>query len=98
MSEKDGSEPVKRFATVVGLVVAIRTAFRSAIGRERPRPGALDDDFDPSERKVPANRRAETIVAVLLLLAAVCGFGFTALYVVLQTNTQLLGLAIGGML
>jgi ubiquinol-cytochrome c reductase iron-sulfur subunit len=35
------------------------------------------------------------VVAVLLLLAAACGFGFTAIYIVLQTNTQLLGLAMG---
>ena len=35
---------------------------------------------------------------VLLLVAAVFGFGFTAVYIVLQTNTQLLGLALGGAL
>jgi ubiquinol-cytochrome c reductase iron-sulfur subunit len=34
-------------------------------------------------------------VAVLLLLAAACGFSFVAVYVVLQTDTQLLGLAMG---
>ena len=35
---------------------------------------------DPSERKVAPNRGAETVVAVLLLTAAVSGFGFTAAY------------------
>jgi ubiquinol-cytochrome c reductase iron-sulfur subunit len=34
-------------------------------------------------------------VAALLLLAACCGFGFTAIYVVLSGNTQLLGLSLG---
>ena len=37
----------------------------------------------PRERTVPANRRAETLVAVLLLLAALFGFAFTAIYIVL---------------
>ncbi|MDQ6842200.1 MAG: Rieske (2Fe-2S) protein, partial [Actinomycetota bacterium] len=46
----------------------------------------------------PANRRAETVVATLLLIAAVLGVGFIAIYVAVQTNTQLLGLAMGLML
>jgi ubiquinol-cytochrome c reductase iron-sulfur subunit len=35
------------------------------------------------------------IVAGLLLVAAACGFAFTAIYIVLGDNTQLLGLAFG---
>jgi ubiquinol-cytochrome c reductase iron-sulfur subunit len=38
------------------------------------------------------------VVAALLLLAAVFGFAFTVLYIVLSTDTQLLALAIGGAL
>ena len=98
MSEEDGTRPVRRFASAVGMLVAIRTAIRSAVGREPPRAAEPEDDVDPSERTLPANRRVETLVAVLLLLGAVCGFAFTAIYIVLQTNTQLLGLAIGAML
>jgi ubiquinol-cytochrome c reductase iron-sulfur subunit len=83
---------------MVGAAVAVRTLWRAALTRRPPPPPPPESDLDPSERTVPANRRAELIVALLLLLAALCGFGFTAVYVVLETNTQLLGLAIGVML
>jgi ubiquinol-cytochrome c reductase iron-sulfur subunit len=63
-----------------------------------PSRAAPESDFDPSERIVPSNRRAETLVAGLLALAAVFGFGFAVVYGILETNTQLLGLAMGGML
>jgi ubiquinol-cytochrome c reductase iron-sulfur subunit len=53
---------------------------------------------DPTEREVPGSRRAELLVAGLLLAAAVFGFGFTAVYVVRGLDTQLLGIAFGGML
>ena len=49
---------------------------------------------DPSGREVPASRRAETLVAALLLLAGGCGVVFVVLYVV-DPSTQLLGLALG---
>lgn len=52
---------------------------------------------DVSERKVPRNARAERLVALLLLLAGVFGFGFTAVYAADGHNNQLLGLAMGGM-
>jgi quinol---cytochrome c reductase iron-sulfur subunit len=91
-------QPVRRFATAVGVLVALRTAVRAARTRQPPPPPPPESEIDPSERTVPANRRAETLVAILLLLAAACGFAFTAIYVVLATDTQLLGLAIGGML
>ena len=69
---------------------AARTGGESATAEPR--------EHDPSEREVPGNRRAETLVAALLVAAAVLGFTFTVLYVVLETNTQLLGLAMGGAL
>ena len=62
-----------------------------------PPPRSQRSDVDPNERTVPASRRAETLVAALLLVAAACGFGFTAIYV-LHGDTQLLGLAMGGLL
>jgi ubiquinol-cytochrome c reductase iron-sulfur subunit len=87
---------MSRIAKALTLLFAWR-AFR----RRDHRPGQPDanggSDADPARRTVPASRRAETVVAALLLLAAACGFGFTAIYV-LHGNTQLLGLAMGGML
>lgn len=52
---------------------------------------------DVSERTVPRNPGAERLVAGLLVVAALCGFGFTALYVLRGHNNQLLGLAVGGL-
>ena len=92
---------VRRFARVAAALLAVRALPR----RGSAHPSAPEDEDppvrpveDPSERTVPANRRAETLVAGLLVLAAVFGFGFTVVYVVASLNTQLLGLAIGGML
>lgn len=96
---------VSRF---VALLIAVRTAWRALRGRptgvsraalaSRSASDGAGPAYDPSERIVPSNRRIETVVAVLLLGSAVCGFGFLAVYIVLQTNTQLLGVAMGGTL
>ena len=94
------NNPGRRLAESLGLLVALRTAWR-AIGRRRPPGEALppmppESEDDPSERIVPASSRAEAVVAALLALAAVCGFGFTAIYIVRPGNqTQWLGLALG---
>jgi quinol---cytochrome c reductase iron-sulfur subunit len=93
----DDQSRVSTLGKLLGLLVAARTFWRTAAGREAPLP-APDPDVDPSERTVPSNRRAETLVAALLVLAAVFGFGFTAIYIIFQTDTQLLGIAIGGAL
>lgn len=87
-------------ARFVGMLVALRTAWRTLRGRERPAPPAPPPagDPDPSERTVPNSRRAETGVAALLLIAACCALAFIAFYVVLGHNTQVLGLAMGLML
>jgi ubiquinol-cytochrome c reductase iron-sulfur subunit len=101
MSDDENDRPTgRRLAKAFGFLVAARTAWRTARRRELPTDPQPEpaDVVDPSERTVPANRRAETAVAVLLLLAAVFGFGFTAVYVVAETNTQLLGVAMGGAL
>jgi ubiquinol-cytochrome c reductase iron-sulfur subunit len=99
MSQEDDNRrrPLARFARALGLLVAARTSWRTAAGRESP-PPPQPSEVDPSQRTVPSNRRAETLVAGLLLAAAGLGFGFTALYVVVGTNTQLLGIAMGGTL
>src|SRR5581483_10464681 len=71
-------------------------ALREALKRHRtPPPPPPEGSEDVSEREVPANRRAETVVALLLVLAAFCGFGFTAAYVAAWHHNWLLGLTIG---
>ena len=90
-------DPARRIGKALAVLAALRALLRARKARPPPPPQA-ESDVDPSERVVPSNRRAETIVAVLLLLAAVFGFGFTAVYVVLGTDTQLLGIALGGAL
>ncbi len=93
----DRRSRVTTLGKLLGGLVAARTLWRTAAGREAP-PAATQSGVDPSERIVPSNRRAETLVAALLVLAAVFGFGFTAIYIVFQTDTQLLGIAMGGAL
>jgi ubiquinol-cytochrome c reductase iron-sulfur subunit len=86
-------------ARLLALIVSVRAAARAlrAHGSRGSRAGAQPEP-DPSERIVPADRRAETLVAALLLLGALLGFGFVAVYIVLQTNAQWLGGLLGGML
>jgi ubiquinol-cytochrome c reductase iron-sulfur subunit len=88
---------VSLLARLLAFLVAVRTFWRSASDRKPPAP-APESDVDPSERIVPSNRTAETVVAVLLVLGALFAFGFIAVYVAAQTNTQLLGVALGGAL
>lgn len=89
--------PVSRWAKLFGLLVAAR-AVKRATGTREPPPPAPESDFDPRKRVVPSNRRAEAAVAALLALAALFALGFTAVYVVLDADTQLLGIAMGGAL
>ncbi len=99
----DGPGPARGGGRAAALLLALRTAWR-ALHRPQPpapapEPPRLPDEFrpedDPSERIVPANRRYENVVALLLVLAAGCAGAFIVFYIVLQTQTQLLGLAMG---
>jgi ubiquinol-cytochrome c reductase iron-sulfur subunit len=99
----EDSGPASRLAKAFGFLLAARTAWRAA-RREHLSGGPVDRDLverdgapddDPSQRTVPANRRAENLVAALLVLGAGCALAFIAFYVILQTQTQLLGLAMG---
>jgi ubiquinol-cytochrome c reductase iron-sulfur subunit len=101
------------FVRLVALLVALRWALarrrhraeqtdtdtmtRTGSAGSNAASGTNGSDGDPSRRDVPANPRAETLVAGLLLLAAVLGFGFTAVYAFAGHNNQLLGIALGGM-
>lgn len=94
----------RRFAMGVGrlagLLLAGRTAWRAARHRERVPVAAPSGSnggpvYDPTEKTVPADRRAETLVILLFGAAALSGIGFVLLYALVQTNTQLLGVALG---
>ena len=89
---------MSRLPKLLGLFVAARAAIRAAATRGAPPPPPPESDFDPRERVVPSNRRAEAAVAILLVVAALFGLSFTAVYVALDADTQLLGIAMGGAL
>jgi ubiquinol-cytochrome c reductase iron-sulfur subunit len=99
MSPKD-SDRVSRLAKLLGFLIAGRTAAKAVAEHdgEAREPEVEHEEIDPSEREVPENPQAERLVAVLLLLAGLLGFGFTTVYIVLDHNTQLLGLTLGGAL
>ena len=89
---------MNRLSKLLGFLVAARAAIRAATRRRQPASPAPESEVDPRTRVVPSNRRAEAVVGILLLLAAVFAFGFTVVYVALDADTQLLGVAIGGAL
>jgi ubiquinol-cytochrome c reductase iron-sulfur subunit len=95
---EDGRGDMSRLARLLGFLVAARAAMRAVTSRRQAPPPPPESDFDPRRRVVPSNRTAETVVGVLLILAALFGVGFTVVYVALDANTQLLGVAIGGAL
>ena len=97
MSSDDHGK-VSQMARILGGLVAARAAFRAARSRRVPPPPARESDVDPRKRVIPSNRRAEGVVALLLMVAAAFGFAFTVVYIALSANTQLLGIAIGGAL
>lgn len=99
MSEQEpGGGRIRRARSLIGLLVAAR-ALRGALRRPGRMPASTPQpDEDPRRRDVPANPRAETAVALLLLGAAVFALGFTAVYILDGLNPQLLGVAIGGAL
>lgn len=94
------SDRVSRLSRLLAVLLAGRTAVRTVVaratGRKLPPPPAAEVEIDPSQREVPANRSAELLVGVLLIIAGVFFFGFTAAYVLRDHNAQLLGIALGG--
>ena len=104
MSPDDAEKRVSRLAKALGVLIAARAAIRAAGSHQNRTPPTPEEsqapgsDVDPSKRTVPSSPRAEGLVALLLLLAAVFGFAFTVIYIVLSGDTQLLGVAMGGAL
>ena len=88
---------LERGLSAIGRFVAFGLLY--LIGRRRRRPRRVSDEPPPvpgpHEREVPSNRRAETIVALLLLACGLCGGAFVAFYFVADHDTQLLGLSLG---
>ncbi len=93
---------VRGLARTLAALLAVRTAVRTVrariTGHPLAPPPVAEVDIDPSERSVPADRGAELVVAILLVLAGIFGFGFTAAYVLKGEDAQLLGIALGGAL
>jgi ubiquinol-cytochrome c reductase iron-sulfur subunit len=98
----NSNDRVGRVARLLAALLTVRTAARTvlarATGRPLPPPPATEVEIDPSEREVPANPRAEGLVAVLLVLAGIFFLGFVAVYILENLNAQLLGIAMGGAL
>jgi hypothetical protein len=57
MASQD-DKPARRLGTLLGAAVAAIASWRAARSRSAPSPQPPDSDVDPSERHVPANRRA----------------------------------------
>jgi len=80
---------VSTWRVIVAAVVLLLRGGRR--GEPPPEP------VDPREREVPFNRRAELLVAALLMLGGLAGLGFAVVYLIgPSSETQWLGLAIGG--
>ncbi|HEY1712886.1 MAG TPA: Rieske 2Fe-2S domain-containing protein [Solirubrobacteraceae bacterium] len=96
-------------ARLIGILVALRIAWSALRNRGEPddgdRPtsglapaGDPSSSIDPSRRELPADRGAELWVALLLFGAAALAVSFIAALAFDKSNTQLLGVAMGGAL
>jgi ubiquinol-cytochrome c reductase iron-sulfur subunit len=82
----------------LGQAIVMLALWRVGALRRRGDPGLHDEaQEDPSRRETGAPAWAERLVPALLALTALAGLGFVALFV-LDPNTQLLGLCLGGAL
>lgn len=94
-SRRDGDERRVGFAHRAWQALVVIALWRFAgLRRGRARSQELED---PSRRQVGAAPWAERLLVALFLLVALAGAGFVVLFV-LDPNTQLLGLALGGAL
>jgi ubiquinol-cytochrome c reductase iron-sulfur subunit len=79
--------------SLLARVVAFLAIWRRALRGKRA-DALAPPEPDPTQRTVPANRRAETLAAFLLIATAVLAVAFVVFYVVAD-DTQLLGLTGG---
>lgn len=79
--------------SLLGRLVALLAIWRRAL-RGRRADELAPPEPDPTERTVPANRRAETLAVALLFATALLAVAFVVLYIVAD-DTQLLGLTGG---
>ncbi len=95
----DDPQPVRRAAKVFGGLVALRAIIRAARSR-KPEPPRRCPSLSSTRASGPCRPAGEPrrSSVLLLLVAAVFGFAFTVLYIVLSGDTQLLGIAMGGAL
>jgi ubiquinol-cytochrome c reductase iron-sulfur subunit len=84
---------LRRIWTVLVALVLGRRAKHPVQVPDSPQTAA--PPFDPSQREMRRNPRAEKAVLALLWLAAACAVIFVIRYVVAGRDTQLLGLTIG---
>jgi quinol---cytochrome c reductase iron-sulfur subunit len=100
MSEDRPGGGERRGGGLIAVLGALLTAraLRDALRRRRLARAARRPPAPAPGRRAPGNRRAETLVAVLLLAAGLFAVGFTVAYASAGSNTQLLGIAIGGAL
>lgn len=98
MSDQNPSAIAKLLAVAIAVRTAWHTLRRGRLSTpdaDEPSNAPSPVETDPRRREVPANRRAETWVVLLLTGAAISALCFVACYVIAQFNTQLLGLAMG---
>jgi ubiquinol-cytochrome c reductase iron-sulfur subunit len=98
MSEQPA--PRRRRGQLRGIwkLVLVLVVWRSSARRQAPpQARSTDASVEPSEREIVASAQAEFLVSGLLLATMLAGLGFAAL-LILDPDTQLLALTLGGAL
>ncbi|UGS38364.1 QcrA and Rieske domain-containing protein [Capillimicrobium parvum] len=80
--------------SLLARLIAAIAVWKRVVRHRHDDTGLPEPEADPREREIQADRRAETLVALLLFAAAACAIAFIVFYVV-DDDTQLLGLAAG---
>ncbi len=95
-----GANRVNPLARLLGLIVAIRgvRAREGRPARTLPPNSARVEHRSAASARSPPTAAPRRWWRGCCCAAAVLAFGFTAIYVIASTNTQLLGLALGGAL
>ena len=94
------AEPRRRHRLLRGIwrLALLLAVWRTDAKPQNPSPAPRDEgSVGPSTREIVATARAEFLIAGLLLTTMLAGLGF-ALLLILDPNTQLLALTLGGAL